>query len=206
MICDWDDFGCDKVISDQCQSHDCRREIDKLHYANQNFKASLFAIPGEMTYELCEWCKANSSWIQLAVHGFLHSSNFECDKMTYEEFDQKMNTLQPMIDTYFTKGFKAPGWQISDDIYKWLLDHHWWVADQSYNNVRRAKIAKSMPAYVYNQGTFVAWNGNQDTDLSGGWHGHTWNCVGNGIEETYSQVEELVKAANNFKFISEVIQ
>jgi hypothetical protein len=36
-------------------------------------------------------------------------------------------------------------------------------------------------------------------------HGHTWNCVGNGIEETYGQVEEMVKTASDFKFVSEVL-
>jgi hypothetical protein len=203
MITDFDDMGCTKVLSDQCQSRDCRVELDKLHYANPAFKVTLFAIPWQMTKELCEWCRSNASWVELAVHGFTHSSNFECEKMTYDEFDKNMRELQPMIDTYFTKGFKAPGWQISDDIYRWLLEHGWWVADQSYNNVRRFKLTPGLKAYVNNGGRFVAWNGEQDTEIPQAWHGHTWNCVGNGIEETYPQVEEMVKNAGSFRFVSE---
>lgn len=206
MIVDFDDFGCNHVISDQCQTRDCRNELDKLHYANQAFKVTLFAVPHQMTYELCEWCKANASWVELALHGFSHSSNYECSEMTFEEFEHKIEDLQPMIDEYFTKGFKAPGWQISDGVYQWLLDNDYWIADQSYNNIRRAKIAKPMKAYVNNNGNFVAWNGSQDTDLFNCWHGHTWNCMGNGIEETYSQLEDKVKAETAFKFVSEVIQ
>lgn len=204
IVWDADDLGANHVISDMCQSHDCRDKLDEFHYVNPNFKATLFAIPAEMTYELAEWCKANSSWIELAVHGIFHNSNYECEKMTYEEFDNALQPLEMMLSNYFVKGFKAPGWQISDGIYQWLLDHDWWVADQSYNNVRRAKIAKSLPAYVNNNGNFVAWNGDQDTEVSG-FHFHTWDCVGNGVYELSDQIKQDIKDETEFKFISEVL-
>ncbi len=86
-----------------CQSHDCRDQLDKFHYANPALKVTLFAIPGYMTPELAEWCRANSSWVELAVHGVFHSSNYECEKMTYKEFDTAIHNLQPMIDTYFVR-------------------------------------------------------------------------------------------------------
>lgn len=200
MIFDADDFGANHVISDQCQSHDCRDILDKLHYANPNFKATMFTIPGELTKELADWCKTNSSWIELGLHGFFHRDNWECSKMTYEEFNNLINKFQPMIDTYFVKGFKAPGWQISDDIYKWLLDNGWWVADQSYNNVRRPK---ELHAYVNHNGNFIAYDG-QDAEVNGQ-HFHTWNCVGNGVYEMYDDLESKVKTAPAFKFISEVL-
>lgn len=201
MIVDFDDFGSNHVISNECQSHDCRDKLDALHFANPNFKVTLFAIPAEMTFELAEWCKANSGWVELAVHGIFHRDNWECSKMTYEEFDEAIKPFEYMLETYFVKGFKAPGWQISDDIYKWLLDHGYWVADQSYNNVRRPRELK---AYVNANGNFVAWNGDQDTDVDA-WHGHTWDCVGNGIYETYPELEAKVKSVEEFKFISEVL-
>lgn len=188
MICfDSDDFGSNHIISEQCQSHDCRDKLDGLHYANPNFKATLFAIPGEMTYELAEWCRANAQWIELAVHGITHSSNYECLNMTYEDFDKQMSNLKPMIDTYFVKGFKAPGWQISDDVYRWLVDHEWWVADQNYNNDRRPS---SLPVYIVGDNSV---------------HTHTWDCVGNGIYELYGQLVDQVKAETEFKFVSEVV-
>lgn len=197
MVFDFDDFGVNHIISEQCQAHDCRDKLDALHYANPNFKVTLFTIPAEMSKELAEWCRANSGWVELAAHGFYHSSNYECEKMSYDEFDEHIKSMQPMLDGYFVKGFKAPGWQISDDIYRWLQDHGWWVADQGYNDSRRPK---DLPAYVNYSGRFMA-----NTTEFPAWHGHTYNCVGNGIYETYDQVEALVKAADEFKFVSEAI-
>ena len=201
MVVDFDDFGCNHVMNDQCQSHDCRDKLDQLHLANPAFKVTLFAIPGEMTAELAGWCKANESWVELAVHGFYHKSNYECEKMTYEEFGSNMEIFEDIIDTYFVRIFKAPGWQISDEAIKWLNDNGWAIADQSYNNMRRPK---GMKAYVNNNGNFIAYDGDQDTEVEA-WHGHTWDCVGNGIYETYSQVEEIVKAHDEFRFVSEVL-
>lgn len=201
MVFEFDDFGATHVISDQCQSRDCRSKLDQLHYANNDFKVTLFTIPGELTKELADWCKANDSWVQLALHGFYHRDNWECAKMTYEEFDQHVNEFQPMIDNYFVKGFRAPGWQISDDIYKWLQDHGWWVADQSYNTSRRPRELK---AYVNDNGQFMTWDGVK-FDRIDAWHGHTWDCVGNGIYQTYPELESKVKQAQEFKFISEIL-
>lgn len=202
MVVDFDDFGANHIISDSCQAHDCRDKLDALHYANPNFKVTLFAIPGEMTPEILEWCRSNASWVELAVHGIFHTSNYECEKMTYEEFDQKMQAVSMVTNGYFAKGFKAPGWQISDDIYKWLLDHGWWIADQAYNNDRRPT---ELPAYVNDNGQFFSYGKTDYMEPVEAWHGHTWNCVGNGIYETYEQVEGLVKAAEEFKFVSEVL-
>jgi hypothetical protein len=199
MVFDWDDFGANHVISDMCQSHDCRDKLDQLHYANHDFKCTLFAIPGEMTAELAEWCYANRSWVELAVHGFFHRDNYECAEMTYEEFDQKIKFFQPMLDRYFVKGFKAPGWQISDDIYRWLADHGWWVADQAYNNERRPL---KLRAYVNHNGQFYRDDSSEPVDA---WHGHVWDCCGNGIYETFDHVRSLVENAKEFKFVSEVL-
>ena len=54
-------------------------------------------------------------------------------------------------------------------------------------------------------GNFVAWNGDQDTDIGTAWHGHTWNTMGNGIEETMPQLRELIKNVKLFQFVSEVL-
>lgn len=199
MVVDFDDFGANHVISDQCQAHDCREKLDQLHYVNPAFKVTLFAIPGEMTQELLNWCEANNGWVELAVHGFYHTSNYECAELSYEQFDGFMRgLLQDTIGNYFVKGFKAPGWQISDDAFRWLKDNGWWVADQAYNDGRRPEGIK---AYINNNGEFS----NQDGLMIEAWHGHTWDCVGNGIYETFDQVKALVQKAKDFKFVSEVL-
>lgn len=197
LIWDADDFGANRVISDVCQSHDCRDKLDEFHYVNPNFKATLFAIPAQMTYELAEWCLANKSWVELAVHGIFHSSNYECEKMSYEDFDNAIQPFEEMIEDYFVKGFKAPGWQISDDIYQWLKDNDWWVADQSYNDHRRPKELK---AYINNNGQFSA-NGQAVNGL----HYHTWDCVGNGVYELSDQIKQDIANETEFRFISEVL-
>jgi hypothetical protein len=117
--------------------------------------------------------------------------------MSFEEFDRHMENLAPMLEDYFVKGFKAPGWQISDDIYKWLEVNDWWVADQSYNDHRRPK---SLPAYVNNNGIFQV-NGKSIE----AYHGHTWDVGWNGIYEAYDQIEQLVKSKDSFEFVSEVL-
>lgn len=202
MVVDFDDMGCNHIISDQTQSKDCRDALDKLHYANPSFKAVLFAIPGEMTAELCDWCEHNASWIELAVHGFFHKTNTECLEMSYEEFDDNIKFFQPMLERYFTKGFKAPGWQISDDIFKWLVDNGWWVSDQNYNNDRRPK---ELRAYVNHNGVFKTCYNGIESDPIPAYHGHCWDTVGNGIYEQYELIESLTKSATEFKFVSEVL-
>lgn len=196
MIFEWDDFGANHIISNQCQSHDCRAKLDELHYINPSFKATLFAIPGEMTTELLDWCLANSGWIELAVHGLFHRSNYECEKMTKEEFHQAISRFG-FIEEYFVKGFRAPGWQISDGIYQWLKDSGWWVADQSYNNDRRPKELRT---WLHTDGKFTV-NGEEHE----AYHGHTWDVGWNGIYEDWETVKSKVQAAKEFKFVSEVM-
>lgn len=196
MVVDLDDFGATHVISDMCQTNDCRKKLDELHYVNGAFKVTLFAVPGEMTAELCEWCRANNSWIELAVHGFYHRSNYECEKMTLVEFSEHMDFFKLMLDSYFTRGFKAPGWQIGKGAYDWLSHNGYWVADQSYNDYRRP----DMPAYINDNGQFTV-NGKPIES----WHGHCWDCVGNGIYERFEELKEVVRNTTEFKFVSEVV-
>ncbi len=198
MTIDFDDQGSNHIISDMCQSHDARDKLDELHYVNPNFKTTLFAIPGEMTLEMLKWFDANKSWVELAVHGFYHTSNYECEKMSYEVFDGLMNEVSGVVEDLFVKGFKAPGWQISDGAYEWLVEHDWWVADQAYNNKRRPE---GLPAYVNASGTFFV--GDKRVEA---WHGHTHDHgVDNGIYMAWEVIKDLVKNADSFQFVSEVL-
>lgn len=187
IIWDADDFACSHIISDMCQSHDCRDVLVKFKEANPNFKATLFAIPGEMTDELANWVNLNHEWIQLAYHGFYHTSNYECADMSYKEFDEKMRAMTYRWGTVFEEGFKAPGWQISDEIYQWLLDNDWWIGDQSYNDERRPKDLA-----VYKIG---------DNSM----HHHVWNCMSNGVYEQYNYIMDRIKDETDFRFVSEML-
>lgn len=203
MVFDFDDFGCNHIISGMCQSHDCRDKLLVLKEVNPDFKVTLFTIPGEMTPELIGWAMDNKSWVELAWHGFFHSSNYECEKISYDQMASAVEAFSGLSDV-FVKGFKAPGWQISTEALQWLADSGWWVSDQDYNTVRRPK---GLPGYINRNGTFFADKGGEDdwTEIEA-WHGHTWDCVGNGIYETFDHVAELVRNASSFQFVSEVLK
>lgn len=198
MIFEWDDFGCDHIISDMCQSHDCRDQLKRLKELNPKFKATLFAIPAEMTMELLGWCQQNRDWIQLAVHGFFHSSNYECEKMSYDDFGFMMRAFSAIIDKNFVKVFRAPGWQISTECMDWLNDNKWIIADQAYNDHRRPL---GMYSYIYNDAEKTYRAAGKPVEA---YHGHTWNVGWNGIYEDYDKVEGLVKDCKEFKFVTEV--
>lgn len=198
MIFEWDDFGANHIISDQCQSHDCRDYLYRLKDINPAFKATMFAIPGEMTPELTNWCMDNGDWIELAVHGFFHTSNYECEKIGYEVFGESIEEVMK-VDA-FKKIFRAPGWQISDEALRWLADNGWIICDQGYNDERRPHYAK---AYVNYDGKFIARHSGKEEEIEA-YHGHTWDVGWNGIYEDFENVSALVASKDEFKFISEV--
>lgn len=194
MVFEWDDFGANHVISDQCQSHDCRDQLYQLKTINDNFKCTLFAIPAEMTLELYNWAISNENWVELAVHGFNHTSNYEASDWTWND----MERLSEYIEEYsppFKKIFRAPGWQISDEALQWLAENDWVVCDQSYNDHRRP----DMLAYVRHDGD-VFKVGSKEMPA---YHGHTWDVGWNGIYEDFEKVAGIVKNTTDFKFISE---
>jgi hypothetical protein len=204
MLFDWDDFGSNHVISDQCQSRDCRAELDRLHYANPAFRCTLFAIPYEMTAELVEWCQANKGWVDLAIHGLRHSDNYEASQWSQQEAEAALDWVEQTFPGVFVKGFKAPGWQISDGVYQALKQKGYWVADQGYNFER---IPEGLKAYINKNDEFFSYEGTHESFwvAEKAWHGHVWNCCGNGIEETFEHVEQLVRTATEFKTINEVL-
>lgn len=187
-VFDSDDFGCNHAISEMTQSHDCRDVLVELKAINPDFKATLFAIPGEMTAELSAWAQMNKDWIELAVHGFFHQSNYECSELIYEDMAFFMDEFKDILK-YFVKGFKAPGWQIGDDVRRWIKDNDYWLADHVDNGQKRLEFP--MKTYVVGENSV---------------HTHTWDCVGNGVYELREQLKEEVKNTKDWKFVSEVIR
>jgi hypothetical protein len=143
----------------------------------------LFAVPGLGSDEFWE---SVPDWCELAVHGWVHPDPYECAEWSY---DRMMTLLDEPILWWFTRGFKAPGWQISDGCYEALLERGWWVADQPYNDDRRPS------------GLRVHRLGDGDH-----WHGHIQNVCGNGLEETWDELVGRVREAESFELISEVVE
>lgn len=168
-------------------------DLVKLREMFPKFKVTLFTIPGETTLEDALFWSSHD-WVELAVHGFSHRlekevSPWECDQWTYEEAISFLSFMEHFYPKgTYVKGFKAPGWKISDGLLKALKDFDWWVADQDYNNKRRP--------------TGLKYRLLQDADTV---HGHTWDCCGNGVKELIEHYFPKISKETQFKFISEMI-
>lgn len=173
MLVDFDDFS---------QTNHRFDLLTQLKEANPAFKATVFAVPtlgGSVFWE------SIPTWLELAMHGWTHSSPYECLYWTERQMDAAI-ARRPIG---FVRGFKAPGWQISDGCYQALHRAGWWVADQPYNDDRRPPGLKA--------------HRNGDGDH---WHGHIQNVCGNGLEERFDELLALVKKATEFQFVSEVVK
>jgi hypothetical protein len=171
-VFDWDDVY---------PGHDAMDRLQALHDIRPDFRCTLYAIPALCTDD---WCQQLPPWVELAVHGWRHSSNYECLNWSWQDMARCVGA--PVVRRYFVNGFKAPGWQISDACYDSLLAHGWWVADQHLEDERRPA---GLRTYYYED------NGN--------WHGHVDNVCGNGIEETWGEVVARVERAEEFRWCSE---
>ena len=126
ILCDADDFA---------ESNSGLDILRRIKGKNKDFKISLFTIPGLCSHEwIAEINKLD--WIEMIPHGLVHTTPRECEKWTYDESMTYLDVIEPLG---LEKGFKAPGWQISDGMYKALLERGYWVADQHYNDKRRPK-------------------------------------------------------------------
>jgi len=172
MVFDWDDHGEQTGRNAMCW-------MVELKKIRPDFKATLFAVPawGSQVF----W-RSHPDWIELAVHGHDHHSNYECAEWGYARMVEAM--LNAPVG--FVRGFKAPGWQISNGCYEALQDCNWWVADQHLEDHRRPI---DLPVYLYEDGQ--------------NWHGHVTDVCGNGLNETWEHVKQLVRDADCFEFASE---
>jgi len=169
---DADDF------SEENQGWDYLAQIKK---EIPNFKISLFTILGQCSNEFIEEIKGYD-WIDMIPHGWMHETPLECKDWSYK---QSIDYLKKIERHNLTKGFKAPGWQISDGMYQALLEEEYWVADQPYNSER---VPKGLKVYLLD---------SQDK-----YHYHIQNVCGNGLQESLYKILSL---KGDFKLIKEVI-
>lgn len=197
------------VESDDTEDHYERNGLNFLFYWKAKypkFKITLFTIPNKTSSGMLELLKRNGDWIELAVHGFNHSSNFECYDWDYEKTKELMEL--PMRRGY-SRNFKAPGWTITPDlcgypageeqliykdkqgVYKALNDLDFVVTDRHYNRERRIEGAK-----------YICVDCNPDIV-----HMHTWDMPRGSEPNGYRQVEEIQGVPWDqdtvFKFMSE---
>lgn len=186
------------VEADDFQDKFDRNGLNFLFYWKTKypkFKITLFTIPDKTSDLLLKLVFAHRDWIELAVHGWNHESNFECYGWDYDKTQTLMErvtskTDQYYVTKYYKKIFKAPGWTIypglngypsaPEDlitkdplgVYKGLIDKDFIIVDRHYNKSVR-------PA-----GNYVCVDCQPNLV-----HMHTWNMMGvdeagrNGFEQ-----------------------
>jgi hypothetical protein len=179
VLCDFDDF---------CEDAHRLDLLCRLREANPAFRCTLFAIPARGSDDF--WAGV-PEWCELAVHGWAHPDPHEAENWTYEDASAVL-VRRPFS---FVRGFKAPGWQVSDGTYRALMDQGWWIADHWENDSRRPS---GIEAHVIRPAAAIG----ADPDH---WHGHIGNDCGNGIEETFDRLEARVRQASSFEVMSEVV-
>lgn len=183
--------------------------LDKLKEELPTFKATLFTIPARCSYEFVEAMKDTRPWLDLVPHGWNHNSNRECQDWSMDKCLHSIESARERGLT--TKGFKAPGWQISDGCYAALEVMGYWVADQWYNDTRRPD---SVRAYVIvGDAPFrVAGTGaqrNVSIHSARAIHGHIGHLGGhndNALELIYNHILEAGRKDPDFRFIDEVMR
>lgn len=155
-----------------------------LKELNPAFKATLFSVPALGTEEF--W-RSHPEWVELVPHGWEHPDPWECSHWDRDRMERYVE--DPLVLAMGTRGFKAPGWQISDDTYEVLLEAGWWVADQHLEDGRRPR---DLPVYLHEDGD--------------NWHGHVQDVCGNGLRETWAAVCDKVARTREFRFASEAVK
>jgi hypothetical protein len=173
-------------FDDYCEDQNRLDLLGQLREINPAFRCTVFAIPARGSTEFWE---STPDWIELAVHGWEHPHPREAEAWTYEQ----ASFVLAYCAELFVHGFKAPGWQISDETYRAALEHDWWVADHWENDARRPAgllTHRIAPDYA---------------TVGGHWHGHIQNVCGNGLEETFHILSERVATSESFDLISECV-
>jgi len=171
QIVDFDDFQ---------QNSNGLHLLYQIKAETPEFKATLFTIPALCSENFLNLVR-KLDWLDLCPHGWTHMTSTECKEWSYEESKQYLGKIKPYK---FSRVFKAPGWQISDGMYRALLEEGYTVADQAYNNERRPKGLK---AYLL--------------DSPDKHHYHIKNVCGNGLKECFN---EILNLKGEFKFIKEL--
>lgn len=197
------------VESDDTEDHWTRNGLNFLFYWKAKypkFKISLFTIPNKTSTGMLDLLGKHSDWIEILVHGFTHSSNFECFDWDYQETKFLMVNVLATSPQY-KKIFKAPGWTITPDlcgyparedqlifkdkqaVYKALKDLDFIVCDRHYNKSARV------------EGKYICLDCNPEIV-----HMHTWRMPQGSDPNGYEQME--IRGVpwdqdTEFKFVSE---
>ena len=184
-------------FDDLCDSNNPLTTLELMKTRDSGFKVTLFAIPTRCSDWLLRDYERHRDWIELGVHGWRHARH-ECLAWTSEETEDKL-TRSLTIYPHFARVFKAPNWEICDEVYAGCKAAGFAVAD----HIRNIEIMPhDMPNYVYNM--------RLRNDKYARMHGHIQDWAGTGLTEKAngSIVNEqyLLPIGTQYAFCSEAVE
>ena len=128
-------------IDDFHEANDGLLLLEKIKSHLPEFKATLFTVVGLCSWRFIESILVHYPWLDMAPHGMVHDLTRECAAWTREECARCLDLSEAMG---LTKGFRAPGWRVSEGTYRELNRRLYWIADRPEN---AGAIPKGMRAY-----------------------------------------------------------
>jgi hypothetical protein len=178
-------------FDDLCDGNDRLDVLLRLKDRDPGFKVTLFAIPTRMSEPTLTKYEKEREWIELGIHGWRHARH-ECLGWTDEETQQKI-TLARCIYPHFAPIFKAPNWEICDDVYEGLKASGVAVSDHVRNI---AIMPPDMPHYIYNL--------RLRDDIYTRMHGHIQSYNRTGLEEAY-ELWSSPPIGSTYHFVTEAV-
>lgn len=170
-------------LDDFCEDNNGLDMLFRLRAAVPGFKVNLFTIPGRCTQSFLTEVR-KLEWIDMIPHGFNHPTSRECENWTYQRALEYLDYLEPLG---LTRGFKAPGWVVNENLYEALLTRGYWIADQAYNDYRRPD---GLRAYILDAPNKV--------------HGHLGHMGGHNANALELIYDDLLKLRGEFMFIKDL--
>ena len=183
-------------FDDLCDTNDPFDTLVRLRERDKGFKVTLFAIPTRCSQALLDKYSFIGDWCHLGVHGWRHARH-ECLGWTSEETADKLARALAIYPR-FSRIFKAPNWELDNEVYKGCTEAGFAVAD----HIRNIEILPPEQAhYMYN----IRLRGDKFSRLHGhiqswGGTGLTENANGNGINPAY-----LLPVGTEYAFCTDAV-
>jgi SAM-dependent methyltransferase len=185
----------DECVFDLDDYHDDAPHLGLLVNLKRKYpalKVTLFAVPGRSSTATLD-AVANLDWVELAVHGWTHEPNTECKEWRREDAARYLDAAEEMG---FVKGFRPPGWQISDAALDELAARGYWIAPHWRDRGRVAERGMRV---------FYAHHNHQSV------HGHFQDIpsnnprLRNGLRQLVEERGLPWDGATRFRFVSEAL-
>lgn len=163
--------------------------FEEFHKRVPTFKATFFVNPGQCSDEFLK--KVNVEWVELAYHCQNHSGGFKnWSKDEAKQYLQKYNT-----EFGFVKGFKAPGWKITQNLIDACKELGFWVS-----SINTVPVDIDNIYYIH----YKKGEGLLELKEYTQYYGHLQSY---NFHENLQELEEYCKNnEHEFKFISEIIE